>query len=84
MKIHFLVIGGGVGGLCTALALCRAGHRVTVLEVEDFFEKVCLTHKVQATEPGISRDCARRANGDRKSLCNDASGYTLKDYYRQS
>ena len=29
---HVVVVGGGVGGLGTALALGRAGHRVTVLE----------------------------------------------------
>ncbi|KAF8650592.1 hypothetical protein AX16_005177 [Volvariella volvacea WC 439] len=30
--IHFLVVGGGVGGLACAIALRRVGHRVTVLE----------------------------------------------------
>jgi 2-polyprenyl-6-methoxyphenol hydroxylase-like FAD-dependent oxidoreductase len=29
---HIVVVGAGVGGLGTALALARAGHRVTVLE----------------------------------------------------
>ncbi|HEY8524487.1 MAG TPA: FAD-dependent oxidoreductase [Acidimicrobiales bacterium] len=32
MTHHVAVVGGGVGGLATALALARAGHRVTVLE----------------------------------------------------
>ncbi len=27
-----LIIGGGIGGLCAAIALGRAGHRVTVIE----------------------------------------------------
>lgn len=31
-QAHVVVIGGGVGGLTAALALGRAGHRVTVLE----------------------------------------------------
>ncbi|KAI0722415.1 FAD/NAD(P)-binding domain-containing protein [Fomitopsis betulina] len=32
LKIHFIVVGGGIAGLASALALTRVGHRVTVLE----------------------------------------------------
>lgn len=32
---HVLVVGGGVGGLGTALALSRSGHEVTVIERDD-------------------------------------------------
>lgn len=30
--MNILVIGGGIGGLSSAIALCRAGHRLTVIE----------------------------------------------------
>lgn len=33
---HAVVVGGGVGGLATALKLARAGHRVTLLERDAF------------------------------------------------
>ena len=31
-SLNILIIGGGIGGLTSAIALCRAGHRVDVIE----------------------------------------------------
>lgn len=36
LSIDFIVIGGGLTGLTTAYALARGGHRVTVLEKDNF------------------------------------------------
>lgn len=32
LAIDFLIVGGGIAGLASAIALTRIGHRVTVLE----------------------------------------------------
>ncbi|MEO6292592.1 MAG: FAD-dependent oxidoreductase, partial [Burkholderiaceae bacterium] len=37
---HILIAGAGIGGLAAALALSRAGLRVTVLEQADAFGEV--------------------------------------------
>jgi salicylate hydroxylase len=51
-ELNVAVIGGGVGGMCVATALRRAGHKVTIYERNDF-----------AGEVGASISCA--ANGTR-------------------
>ena len=51
-QLNVGVIGGGIGGLATAIALRRAGHDVTIYERHDF-----------AGEAGASVSCA--ANGTR-------------------
>lgn len=33
--LHFLIVGGGLAGLASAISLCRAGHRATVFEQTD-------------------------------------------------
>jgi salicylate hydroxylase len=37
---HFLISGGGIGGLCAALGLARAGRRVTVFERASAFGEI--------------------------------------------
>lgn len=51
-KLNVAVVGGGIGGMSTAIALRRAGHDVTIYERNDF-----------AGEVGASVSCA--ANGTR-------------------
>ncbi|KAF1361338.1 putative salicylate hydroxylase [Lizonia empirigonia] len=51
-RLNVAVIGGGIGGMSTAIALRRAGHDVTIYERNDF-----------AGEAGASVSCA--ANGTR-------------------
>lgn len=34
LPIDFVIVGGGIAGLSSAIALSRVGHRVTVLERE--------------------------------------------------
>ncbi len=37
-----IVVGAGIGGLQTALALASDGHNITILETAKAFEEVCL------------------------------------------
>lgn len=39
--LHVVIVGAGIGGLQTSLALANDGHRVTVLESAKAFEEVC-------------------------------------------
>jgi salicylate hydroxylase len=50
--LNIAIVGGGIGGLCAAIALRRAGHQVTIYERADFVGEV-----------GASISCA--ANGTR-------------------
>ena len=40
MQLDIIVVGGGLGGLTTALALRRAGHRVKVVEASSWLREV--------------------------------------------
>lgn len=41
LRLNVVVVGAGLGGLATAVALTRRGHQVTVLEQAPKLEEVC-------------------------------------------
>ena len=51
--LHVIVVGAGIGGLQTSLALAKDGHRVTVLESAKAFEEVRIHYSL--TLPYIKR-----------------------------
>jgi salicylate hydroxylase len=48
-QLHVVIVGAGIGGLGTALAIRNSGHRVTVLEQAADFVEVSET----MTNPGL-------------------------------
>ncbi|KAJ7682455.1 hypothetical protein DFH06DRAFT_294711 [Mycena polygramma] len=56
VKLHFLVIGGGLAGLTTAYALRTSGHETTVVEQHDMTEK---TEGCIRSPPNMTRILAR-------------------------
>jgi salicylate hydroxylase len=50
-ELNVIVVGGGIGGLQTALALGSDGHKVTVLESAKKFLEVCGTQYTPSIVP---------------------------------
>jgi protoporphyrinogen oxidase len=45
--MHVVVLGAGLAGLATAYELCKAGHRVTILEKEDYAGGMAISWKTE-------------------------------------
>lgn len=41
-RMKVLVVGGGIGGLSAAISIILAGHSVTVFELQETIEEVCV------------------------------------------
>lgn len=50
-SLHILVVGAGIGGLQTALALAKDGHRVTIFEAVQEFQEVCVSRFMHTKKP---------------------------------
>ena len=50
LSVDFLIIGAGIAGLASAIALRRVGHRVSVLEKHDSITKVRRSHPSQTRQ----------------------------------
>jgi salicylate hydroxylase len=54
--LNIIIVGAGIGGLQTALALAHDGHNVTVLESAKVFEEVSrILKRDEANADGTSR-----------------------------
>jgi len=50
--LHVVVVGAGIGGLQTSLALAKDGHKVTLLESAKAFEEVLKPDLIQSMGRG--------------------------------
>ena len=59
LSVDFLIIGAGIAGLASAIALRRVGHRVSVLEKHDSIAKVRRSRPLQIRVTGADDGCWR-------------------------
>ncbi|KAI0812477.1 hypothetical protein BC629DRAFT_1589237 [Irpex lacteus] len=81
LRIHFLIVGGSFTGYASALTLCRAGHRVTVLDVEDKVE-TAWGHYAAALTPNVYKLLVRWGMEDELAKYGTkATRLRLADYH---
>ena len=97
MPARILVAGGGIGGLASALALSRRGHRIEVLEQADAFHEVGAgvqlgpntTRRLQALGLGVPlaamaarpRTLVVRSAGSHAAIAKLPLGETMQERY---
>ncbi|KAI0344632.1 FAD/NAD(P)-binding domain-containing protein [Trametopsis cervina] len=81
MQIHFLVVGGGVAGYACAVALSRAGHRVTLLDLENALDLAWGPYGI-CVPPNFSKLLVRWGMGDELKACGTAlAKIKIADYH---
>jgi 2-polyprenyl-6-methoxyphenol hydroxylase-like FAD-dependent oxidoreductase len=53
--LHIIIIGGGLAGLCCAIALRRSGHRVQVFEQSRFANEIGAAIHMTPNATGVLR-----------------------------
>ena len=66
--LHAIIVGAGIGGLQTALALANDGHHVTVLESAKAFEQVRLHSRTLHRKPHCTELVLDLCSKDKVSL----------------
>lgn len=75
--IHVGLVGAGIGGLAAAIALRRAGAKVTVLEAAPVLGEVCATRCYPRNQIDVATDWRWHTNGS-KYLINQFGSTKLK------
>ena len=71
IRLHIAIVGAGVGGLATAVALRRDGHDVHVYEDAPALSEVCPLIRLTISAPTAHTIPARRRNPNPPKLPNN-------------